>query len=55
MPKSNAASTASGMLNNLKSRLGFSHDEDDTRTDIDDFNEYDDFDDDGYNARKSPT
>lgn len=49
MPKSNAATTAGGMLNDLKSRLGFSHDDD--RGGFDDFGEYDDFDDDGFNAR----
>lgn len=49
MPLGNAGSRAGGMLNDLKSRLGFSHEED--RHDIDDFDEYDDFDDDGFNAR----
>ena len=49
MPKSNAATTAGGMLSDLKSRLGFSHD--DERHGFDDFDEYDDFDDDGFNAR----
>ena len=49
MPKSNAATTAGGMLNDLKSRLGFSHE--DERVGFDDFDEYDDFDDDGFNAK----
>ena len=48
MPMSNVGATAGGMLSDLKSRLGFSHD--DERRDFDDFDEYDDFDD-GFNAR----
>lgn len=50
MPKSNAAATASGMLSDLKSRLGFSRDEGDRRN-LDDYDAYGDFDDDGFNAR----
>lgn len=51
MPRGSAASTASGMLSDLKSRLGFSRESDDYEDDsYDDFDEYDDFDDDGgYN------
>ena len=50
MPMENAASKASGMLSNLKSRLGFSH-EDEDRHEIDSFEQYDDFDDDGFNEQ----
>ena len=48
MPKSSAASTASGMLNDLKSRLGFARN--DEVRDEGDFDEYDDFDE-GFNER----
>ena len=49
MPKNNVASTAGGMLSDLKARLGFAHNDDEVEDD--DFNEYDDFDDDGFNDR----
>ena len=41
MPLSDAASRAGGMLNDLKSRLGFARDEDR----YDNYDDYDDFDD----------
>lgn len=51
MPMSSVTSTASGMLSDLKSRLGFSQDKGDSSRGSDDFGEYDDFDDDGYSER----
>ena len=52
MPIGDVASTASEMLGNLKSRLGFSHEEGgDYKSSVDDFAEYDDFDQDGYNSK----
>lgn len=42
--------SASEMFNGLKSKLGFSHDEDDVKSRVDEFDEYDDFDKDDYNA-----
>ena len=51
MPRSSVASTASGMLNDLKSRLGFSQNAGEGHAGgADDFGEYDDFDE-GYSER----
>lgn len=51
MPRNSAASTASDMLHGLKSRLGFSREEDDFSSYDAAFDDYDDFDDDGYSSR----
>ena len=51
MPQSSAVSTASEMFSSLKSRLGFSQEKAGYRGSNDDFDEYDDFDNEGYSER----